>query len=74
MMKSPVSRRDFMQSGVLLAAACATAGTPPIVAQKLTARGKSFPVQLGVASYTFRNFDRARMIGFLKQLGIRDPT
>jgi len=61
-----------MQSGVLFAAACATVGIPPIVAQKLTVRGKTFPAQLGIASYTFRQFTRAQMIGFIKQLGIRD--
>ena len=72
MIKSSLSRRDFMQSGALLAAACATAGTSPIMAQKLTLRGKSFPARLGIASYTFREFTRAQMIGFLKQLGIRD--
>jgi sugar phosphate isomerase/epimerase len=31
---------------------------------------KSSPVRLGMASYTFRNFDRAAVIGFLKQLRI----
>jgi sugar phosphate isomerase/epimerase len=71
-MKSSFSRRDFMQSGVLLAAACATTGTSPIVAETLTVRGKSYPAQLGVASYTFRQFTRTQMIGFVKQLGIRD--
>jgi len=70
MKKSSFSRRDFMQSGVLVAAACATAGTPPIAAQNLTLGGKSFPAQLGVASYTFRQFTRAQMIDFLKQLSI----
>jgi sugar phosphate isomerase/epimerase len=70
MKKSSFSRRDFMQSGVLVAAACATAGTPPIAAQNLTLGGKSFPAQLGVASYTFRQFTRAQMIGFLMQLNI----
>jgi sugar phosphate isomerase/epimerase len=30
----------------------------------------SSPVRLGMCSYTFRNFDRAQLIGFLKQLQI----
>jgi sugar phosphate isomerase/epimerase len=72
MMKSSFSRRDFVQSGALLATACATTGTAPAFAQTLTAGGKSFPVQLGIASYTFRMFDREKLIGFLKQLGIED--
>ena len=28
------------------------------------------PVHLGLASYTFRNFDRAQLIGFMKQLNV----
>src|SRR4029077_1350647 len=28
------------------------------------------PIRFGVASYTFRNFSRAQMIGFLKQLNV----
>jgi sugar phosphate isomerase/epimerase len=28
------------------------------------------PIRLGLASYTFRNFDRARLIGFMKQLNV----
>ena len=32
--------------------------------------GKPSPIKLGLASYTFRNFSRAQMIGFMKQLNI----
>ena len=28
------------------------------------------PIRLGLASYTFRNFSRAQMIGFMKQLNV----
>src|SRR4029077_7201197 len=28
------------------------------------------PIHLGIASYTFRNFNRAQMIGFMKQLNV----
>ncbi len=31
-----------------------------------------FPIRLGLASYTFRNFTRAQMIGFMKQLNVSD--
>jgi sugar phosphate isomerase/epimerase len=72
MKKSSFSRRDFVQSGVLLASAFAATGSVPTLAQAPTARKESFPIQLGIASYTFRNFDRATMIGYLKQLGIHD--
>ena len=30
------------------------------------------PIKLGLASYTFRNFPRAQMIGFMKQLNVSD--
>lgn len=32
--------------------------------------GKASPIRLGLASYTFRNFSRAQMIGFMKQLNL----
>ena len=34
--------------------------------------GKTSPIRLGLASYTFRNFSRAQMIGFTKQLKITE--
>src|ERR1700747_2371875 len=65
-----VSRRDFIHSSVLVAAALAAPGsvwastpTPPF-AEEAT------PIRLGLASYTFRNFSRAQMIGFMKQLNV----
>ncbi len=39
-------------------------------ALKSPAAGKASPIKLGLASYTFRNFSRAEMIGSMKQLGI----
>ncbi|MGD0830264.1 MAG: sugar phosphate isomerase/epimerase [Terracidiphilus sp.] len=69
-MKEVISRRDFVQSGALIVAAfaspyevCSFAQTPP------TAR-KTSPIQLGLASYTFRNYTRAQLIGFMKQLNL----
>jgi sugar phosphate isomerase/epimerase len=32
----------------------------------------SLPIRLGIASYTFREFTRAQMIGYLKQLNVHD--
>jgi len=69
-MKSTFSRRNFVQSGALLAAACAATKAVPSFAQPAAASGKPLPVQLGLASYTFRNFSRAQMIGFMKQLNV----
>lgn len=71
-MKSSLSRRNFLQSGAIAAAACAVSGASPARAQALTAKGKPAPIQLGIATYTFRMFDRAHLIGFLKQLAIAD--
>jgi sugar phosphate isomerase/epimerase len=68
-MKSNLSRRSFVQSGALIAAACAAPAIPAL-ADPLPAPGKPSPVHLGLASYTFRNFTRAQMIGFMKQLNL----
>lgn len=69
-MKQSLSRRSFVQSGALIAAACATTGAVPSFASPSQASGKPSPIQLGMASYTFRNFDRAHVIGFMKQLNL----
>jgi sugar phosphate isomerase/epimerase len=81
-MKNRISRRNFMQSSAL-AAACAASGAvsgvgaalvsaAPAQAEAIPAAGKPSPVRLGVASYTFRNFTRAQLLGFMKQLNLTD--
>lgn len=65
-MKSMLSRRGFVQFAALISAACAV----PAFADPSQAASTPSPVRLGMASYTFRNFSRAQMIGFLKQLNI----
>jgi sugar phosphate isomerase/epimerase len=69
-MKQSFSRRSFVQSGAMIAAACATQSAIPSLAVPSQAGGKPSPVHLGLASYTFRNFTRAQMIGFMKQLKV----
>lgn len=69
-MKNTFSRRNFIQSGALIAAASATTGAPSLLAQPTPASGKASPIQLGLASYTFRNFTREQMIGYMKQLNV----
>jgi sugar phosphate isomerase/epimerase len=69
-MKQTLSRRSFVQSSALIAAACAAPGAMPSFAQPSQATGKPSPVHLGLASYTFRNFTRAQMIPFMKQLNV----
>jgi hypothetical protein len=65
-MMDTFSRRTFVQSGALFAAVCAASNAIPSVAQPKQASGKPSPIHLGLASYTFRNFSRAQMIGFMK--------
>ncbi|MDR3750901.1 MAG: sugar phosphate isomerase/epimerase [Terracidiphilus sp.] len=71
-MKDILSRRTFVRSGALLAAACTASGAVPALAEALPETGKPLPVNLGLCSYTFRNFTRAQMIGFMKDLHVSD--
>jgi sugar phosphate isomerase/epimerase len=59
-----------MQSSAVLAAACAAPSLTPAFAAPSEATGKPSPVNLGLASYTFRNFTRAQMIAYMKQLNV----
>jgi sugar phosphate isomerase/epimerase len=69
-MKNTFSRRNFVQSGALIAAAGIASRAIPSLAQPAPAAGKPTPIQLGLASYTFRNFTRDQMIGYMKQLKV----
>jgi sugar phosphate isomerase/epimerase len=70
-MKNTFSRRNFVQSGALIAAASVTSSAAPFFAQQPSpVSGKPSPIHLGLASYTFRNFTRAQMIGYMKQLNV----
>ncbi|HUV69800.1 MAG TPA: sugar phosphate isomerase/epimerase family protein [Terracidiphilus sp.] len=70
-MKNTLSRRNFViQSGALMAAACVASSPTPAFAQALPVSGKPMPINLGICSYTFRNFNRAQLIAYLKQLNI----
>lgn len=70
------SRRNLLLSG---AAAVAGSSLPafafaaPVAGPSTEPRaetGKPSPIRLGMCSYTFRNFSRAQMIGYLKQLNV----
>jgi sugar phosphate isomerase/epimerase len=69
-MKQNYSRRNFVQSGALIAAACAASTAVPSFAEASPASGKPSPIHLGLASYSFRNYTRAQLIGFMKQLNL----
>jgi sugar phosphate isomerase/epimerase len=66
------TRRDVLRYGALAVSAAAL----PAVAfgqKKLTeAPTTPSPIRLGLASYTFRNFSREQMIGFMQQLKLNE--
>jgi len=67
-MSPALTRRKLIQSSALLAAAHAL----PSLAEPRSETGKPSPIRLGLCSYTLRNFTRAQMIPFLKQLNITE--
>ena len=69
-MENTLSRRDFARSGALVAAAFAASSDVFALAQERPSADEASPIRLGLASYTFRNFSRAQMIGFMKQLNV----
>src|SRR3984893_10387953 len=69
-MKNTLSRRDFARSTALVAAAFAPPSDIFALAQERTSADQPSPFRLGLASYTFRNFTRAQMIAFMKQLNV----
>ena len=72
-MKMDLNRRNFLRTGALAAATMATTRAVPASAAVSAAVGAAEPpIKLGLASYTFRNFTRAQLIGFMKQLQLTD--
>src|SRR6266851_1889249 len=67
---TPFSRRDFVRSSVLTAAAFVTPPRAFSLAYDPPPAAEGSPIRLGLASYTLRNFNRAQLIGFMKQLNV----
>lgn len=71
-----VSRREFLVGGV--AAFAGVAMAPGLCfadaagAGQAVADGKPSPIRLGMASYTFRNFTRAQLLQFMKDLQLNE--
>ena len=65
-----VSRRDFVRSTAIIAAGVATSADLFALTRQSAPANEPSPVRLGLASYTFRNFARAQMIAFMKQLNV----
>ena len=68
-MKNALSRREFVCSSALVATSLAANRVFALANVHVTS-DETLPIRLGVASYTFRNFNRAQLIGFLKQLNV----
>lgn len=64
------SRRDFVRSGALVAAAVAGSDDVSALALERPLSDEASSVRLGLASYTFRNFSRTQLIAFMKQLNV----
>ena len=64
------SRRDFVRSGAVVAAAFCAPAAVSALARENSSPDEALPIRLGLASYTFRNFSRVQMIGFMKQLNV----
>jgi len=70
LLKHAFSRRSFARSGALAAGMFAVSNDVFSLIPEQPTAGEASPICLGVASYTFRNFTRAQMIGVLKQLSV----
>jgi len=68
-MTENISRRSLIKAGALTAASSGLLRVP-VFGSPAQPTGKPSPIQLGLASYTFRNFTREQMIGFLKQINV----
>src|SRR6266403_1469711 len=71
--RNSLSRRDFVRSSALVAAACAAPSdlfAAAAVTNEPPSTGDGPPIRLGLASYTFRNFSRAQMIGCMNHLNV----
>jgi sugar phosphate isomerase/epimerase len=68
--KTTFSRRDFVRSGAVAAAAFSAPADVLALAHEHPSANEALPIRLGLTSYTFRNFNRAQMIGLMKQLNV----
>ena len=66
-----MSRRDLLRAGTACTAAFALRSLPAAAQPQRSSTGTT-PLKLGLASYTFRNFTRAQLIGYMKQLNVTE--
>jgi hypothetical protein len=67
-----ISRRDFLRTTTTAAAALTAPRNMAALVEQKAATSEPSTIRLGMASYTFRNFGRAQVIGFMKQLNVVD--
>lgn len=69
-MNDKLSRRQFVRSSAVVASALAVPKPVLALAQQRRGTDRMVRLRLGLASYTFRNFSRAQLIAFMKQLNV----
>ncbi|MBV8631010.1 MAG: sugar phosphate isomerase/epimerase [Silvibacterium sp.] len=65
----PFTRREFLRAGAATAALTSSPASL-LQAQPNGIQTQRQPIDLGMCSYTFRNFDRSKVIGFMKALNL----
>jgi len=71
-MTKTISRRSFVRASAVVGAVLAAPSDILALSSEGLSADEGAPIRLGLASYTFRNFSRAQMIGFLKQLKVTE--
>jgi sugar phosphate isomerase/epimerase len=66
-MNISMTRRNLLRGGTMLSAS-ALLSNPSFAFAGASKPSSASPIRLGIASYTFRNFDQAHLIDFMKQL------
>jgi sugar phosphate isomerase/epimerase len=66
-MNISMTRRNLLRGGTMLSAS-ALLSNPVLAFAGESKPSSASPIRLGIASYTFRNFDQAHLIDFMKQL------
>jgi sugar phosphate isomerase/epimerase len=67
-----ISRRDFLRTTATAAAVLTAPRTLAALVEQTPTASEPPTIRLGMASYTFRNFGRSQLIGFMKQLNLVD--
>jgi sugar phosphate isomerase/epimerase len=69
-MNNDYSRRNFLCNRALAAVAVCRVDVGSAIAQDYAKEGKPTAIQFGLASYTLREFSRAQVIAYMKQLNL----